>query len=1445
MQKWAVNGVASYLSHAWSAEVHVGGIRFVPIKKIYLDDVYVEDQQHDTLLFIPHLGATVAFQTLFAVKKRLVLDEVSLTDARIKLKLSKAERKINFQFILDYFKSSGQDTIAGNFEFSISRINIYNAHFSYQDLKYDDYTPCIDFDDVDVSHFNASLLNVKPSGDVFSFYANKISFEEKSGFKVKNFSTYASFSPDSMSFNKIYIQTPYSLIHAKNYSMHYDSISDFESYIERVRMKAEFENSFLSSNDIQYFAKELFGLNQKIQFKGNVKGTVSNLKGKDLNIYFGHQTRFEGDASLNGLPDVNTLFMNLNIRNFTTTKADLETIKEFPFNESAFIQLPDNISELGRTTFKGVFSGFYNDFVAYGNISTAIGYLTTDVNLKFNEQLDKSTYSGKISATNFDIGKFWRLGNNVGTITFNAALAGSGFKSEKVNATLSGKIDNVTLNKYSYQNINLDGNVARKLFTGSLVMDDANANVDFSGTVDFSQKTPLFDFAATIKKAALAKLNIINRDTSALFSTTATLKMRGFNFDDFDGELNLKNTHYFEEYKVINIPEIALSSKKENEARSIQLTSDVLDLSLSGKYVLSTVVNSTIDVLNKYLPPFILNQKENKLMENTSFVFNGRVKEINSLLAIFAPGFSISSETGFEGKIDRLTGGLELYANAPWINYSNIKTKALNISAETRNDFLQIKFTTEQMRISDSLILKNISIDADAKKTRSTVRVIIANDSTSNSRLLLNSEQLFADASTQFHFLPSTILIHGENWKISDANKILFDSTGIYFNNTQFSNHNQLIEMSGSISNANHEKLRISLNQFNTAALNQLLALFGFNIGGIATGNIDVASAFKKPIITGTMLVEKFSFNGDTLGDASANLNWITEKNTLHIDGDISQNERKSAIITGDYIFKPKHDELDFSITLDKISIQPLGHYLDGFASKLKGLATAQLHLYGKVHEPFLTGTAKLQRSSFLIDYLNTRYTILADEEIILNEKYFAFNKIAITDDFGNTGTVDGKIFHKNLDDFAFNLKVYANKLQCLNTWASQNELFYGKGFASGSLSVLGTLNVMTLNINLKTEAGTQIFIPLSNPNEIAQNNFITFITSDTIKAKAIPRKVDLTGINMNFQLEATPEAEVQLIFDSKIGDVMKGSGRGNLKMQINTAGDFTMYGDYKIESGDYLFTLQNIVNKRFKVQDGIIRWAGSPYDATIDINAKYNLRASTFDLLPDSSNRSRVPVEVLLHLKNNLMSPDVLFDINVPNAAPAIRSSLKSILDNEREMNRQVFSLMVLNRFSKPEGKGNTEETGSGNAVGQNLGEFVSQQLSNWASQLSSKFDIGVNYRPGDALNRDEFDVSVATELFGNRLAVESNVGVANGTNQTSNIIGDFNVEFKINKDGNLRARAFNKTNNNNLINNLNSQYTQGIGVFYRKEFDKSSELFQKKHKQKKNPNMDQQSSK
>ena len=307
------------------------------------------------------------------------------------------------------------------------------------------------------------------------------------------------------------------------------------------------------------------------------------------------------------------------------------------------------------------------------------------------------------------------------------------------------------------------------------------------------------------------------------------------------------------------------------------------------------------------------------------------------------------------------------------------------------------------------------------------------------------------------------------------------------------------------------------------------------------------------------------------------------------------------------------------------------------------------------------------------------------------------------------------------------------------------------------------------------------------------------------------------------------------LIFDQKIGDVIEGYGEGTITMKISPAEDLRMWGNFTIESGKYLFTMQNVINKPFSIEKGgVIRWSGDPYDALIDISAVYTKRVGLYDLFQDSSFKKLTPVDLRLHLTEQLFNPNISFDIKVQNVDPNTETQVKRLINTEEEMYRQAVALLVMNRFTTPSEVSNKSTVSSGSVVGVNAYEMLSNQLSNWASQISNQVNVGLNYRPGDALTSEELQVALSTSLFNDRVTIDGNVGVANtGTNttnqNTSNLVGDFTVEVKASKDGHVRFKAFNRSNNNSLINNVNSQYTQGVGAFYRVEFNTFSELYQK----------------
>jgi hypothetical protein len=357
----------------------------------------------------------------------------------------------------------------------------------------------------------------------------------------------------------------------------------------------------------------------------------------------------------------------------------------------------------------------------------------------------------------------------------------------------------------------------------------------------------------------------------------------------------------------------------------------------------------------------------------------------------------------------------------------------------------------------------------------------------------------------------------------------------------------------------------------------------------------------------------------------------------------------------------------------------------------------------------------------------------------------------------------------------------------------------------------------------------------------VSESDFITFVKPKGSEEEQIKLddefQVTFQNLTLDMDVEVTSDAEVQILFDPQVGDILKGKGDGDLTMTLDREGNFRMFGDYYINKGEYLFTLQNIINKKFLIrQGGTINWSGSPYQALIDITAEYGVRTSLYDLMfPDTSDvyKRRIQVDCILKMTDQLTNPNIAFDIDLPNSDQAVLTEVKNRIgvNNEQEMNRQVFGLLVLNRFFPTENQNQALQQ-TGGFFTSSTSEMISNQLSNWLSKISNDFDIGVNYRPGDDITSDELQASLSTQLFNNRIIIDGNVGVANVQSVSSNIVGDVNIEYKITSDGRFRVRAFNQSNDINALND-NAPFTQGVGLSYQKEFDRIGDLFRKRKKE------------
>ncbi|MBR7115383.1 MAG: translocation/assembly module TamB domain-containing protein, partial [Alistipes sp.] len=525
------------------------------------------------------------------------------------------------------------------------------------------------------------------------------------------------------------------------------------------------------------------------------------------------------------------------------------------------------------------------------------------------------------------------------------------------------------------------------------------------------------------------------------------------------------------------------------------------------------------------------------------------------------------------------------------------------------------------------------------------------------------------------------------------------------------------------------------------------------------------------------------------------------------------------------------------------LPLSMLDPMLTTVVSQTAGRADARLNIAGEGRMAKLNGEVKVADLSTMVDFTRARY-LVPSATVKVENNHFIANNVRVNDTEQNSGTFTMDLSLDHLSNIAYNMRVVPRNMIVLNTTAQDNDLFYGKVYGSGTATIEGDKSGTTLDITGTTQGNSQFFMPLSSKSDISSADFVIFeqpgVELDTTnyllrKKMAFERRsrrsTTSSGSNMsiNIELTATPTTEVQLVIDPTVGDIIRGRGNGTLNMRIEpSANIFDMYGDYTITEGSYLFTLQNIINKRFVINSGsTIQWTGDPLDARLNIDAVYKLRASLQPLLASTTldNVTRaVPVECIINLTERLTSPTVTFDIKVPNADTEIQNAVSNLLNNQQSIATQFMYLLVSGSFYSD---ASTSSSIGATASATTGFELLSNQLSNWLS--SDDYNIILRYRPRSELTSDEIDFGFSKSLVDNRLLVEveGNYLVDNRMAQSSNMsnfMGEAYITWLIDRAGALKLRGFTQTIDR-FDENQGLQET-GVGIYYKEDFDNWADL-------------------
>jgi len=1443
VQTYIAKKLSGYLSEKLKTEVSIDKVEVRFFADVVLKGVYIEDLHNNPLLRSEMINVKLGEFDLssdFFELKKVVLENTSFN-----LRKYKDEDKTNLQFIINYFKSDKKKTAEEKYPLKIrvGYLKLSNSGFSYLDDNKDhNNNGVMDFDDINISQLNIEMENLGILSDSVCGNIKKLSLTEKSGFIINGFSARSIVSKRNIIVNNLLVKTPNSDLNL-DLTFAYEDFKSFTDFVNKVTIISDIRNTKLNFIDIAYFVRQMYGMNNLIYFSSGVKGRVSNLKLKNFLMKYGADTYFDADISMNGLPKIEETYINLKIRNLTSSVYDLNHIIIPGTNRSVTqLKLPQMLQRLGNIHVQGVFTGFYTNFVSNATLNSDLGSISTDVIVSNTNK--KISYEGEVVTENFYLGQLLNSPDLVGKVSLIAQISGSGLKADDADFLFKGNINQFEFKGYNYSDISVDGNFDKRIFKGLIDVDDENLKMVFNGKVDINDSLPDFDFVADIEYANLKMLKITPKDTVSEVKAHLKIDFYGNNIDNLKGYISLQDASFRQNKKSFDLRSFNLNTYiSPSGYRTFDLKSDYVDAVFNGYFVFSELGNSFKKFILNYLPNFYFAMDtSNKNIARQEFDFDIRLYNASPVLDYFVNGLGAAGNTIVKGNFNSLTNAAKIDAVSSKLSYNNTTLENWNLALNAEGSRIDLLMNSDTLQMSDSAYLTNFGLASS-----------VLNDSI-NSRLFWDNKKMkkrnaadlnfytyfYSNSESVTGFRHSDLIINDSLWTISDHGNIVFDTNKIAFNNLKLFRKQQNLLINGAISKNPFDALTVDFNSFDISNIDYLTNARKFDFDGIITGSVIISDLYSSPTYYADLKIKDLGINYDKLGDASIQSKWDDAKKGIQIKAEIFYlgNIGKSTPVIAEGYYYPgdKPQNFDINISVENLRLKALSRYVESFGSIVSGTASGKLFLRGKGN-PELTGLLKVMRGALKINYLNTVYAFAYDSVKITKNAFTFKNLIAIDQpDYEHrtvdTAIVSGKITHENFKNIGFDIYIEPKKLLSLNTNASMNDLFYGKGYATGNVHIFGDQKKINFDISATTEKGTKLIIPVGNTSFLEASEYITFVKKGQQDTVIEERGKEIHGINLDMSFNVTDEAEVQLLFDPRVGDRILGKGNGNIRITI-ADNEMNMFGDYVLTSGDYLFTFQNIINKRFEIDPGsTVKWNGDPYNAELDIRARYSMRANLAGLGVDTNTRY-VNVDCIINMKNVLANPEFTFEVDLPSMLDYEKGPYLAAIN--QNINNNFISLLVINSFVNPNAGIGSAASAGASLLGKSASEVLSNQLSNWLSQISKNVNIGVNYRPGDNISQEEVAVALSTQLFNDRVSVSSNLGVATGQNiagdnkNSNQIVGDVDIEVKITKA--LKLKVYNHTNQYSILQ-YTAPYTQGLGIVYRKEFNTYRDLFLKKKK-------------
>ena len=337
--------------------------------------------------------------------------------------------------------------------------------------------------------------------------------------------------------------------------------------------------------------------------------------------------------------------------------------------------------------------------------------------------------------------------------------------------------------------------------------------------------------------------------------------------------------------------------------------------------------------------------------------------------------------------------------------------------------------------------------------------------------------------------------------------------------------------------------------------------------------------------------------------------------------------------------------------------------------------------------------------------------------------------------------------------------------------------------------------------------------------------------------------------------------AQFTLIIDQASGDFLKVKGDASLNAAVTPGGTLTLAGSYDLHDGAYQMNY-NFIKRKFIIKDGsTVTFAGDPVKGTsLDVTAVYEANVAPYDLVerqvPDPAQlnyyKQNLPFDVDLHLKGQILKPAITFDVILPDnkvyplasdQIELIQGKLNQVRMDTSELNKQVFAILILNRFVSDDPFSSGASEGLGFTALQSVSTFIGEQLNQVAGKLIKGIDISADlqttedYTTGDGRQRTDLNLAASKSLLNDRLKLtigndfELEGPQTNNNNQSNLVPSNLAADYLLTADGKYSMRAYRKNYDEGVLEGYVTE--TGLNFIVSLDYNNFKSAFRKKKKE------------